>query len=94
MTTTVVMFIAHVVNLLQLLDAIEVEVVHECARAVGAVFVDDGERGRIDRVGNAQFGAYGFDKGGLARAHLSVEGENAAPVHQLHKFGGRLAYAV
>ena len=54
-------------------QAVEVEVV-DVSAVGGGVVVDDGKRGRIDRVDYAEFVAYGFDERGFAGAHFAVEG--------------------
>ncbi len=46
----------------------------DCA-FVAFVFVDDSECWTIDLFGDAKLLADGFDEGGFASSHLSVEGE-------------------
>ena len=41
------------------------------------VFVDDGEGGRGHGLGDSELTADGSDEGGLAGAHLAIEGEDA-----------------
>ena len=41
------------------------------------VFVDDGEGGRGHGLGDSELTADGGDEGGLAGAHLAIEGEDA-----------------
>ena len=71
---------AHVVDLLQALDTIEVEM--EDGRAIpGGILIDQGESGRGDDILHPQLPADGLDERGLARAHLAIEGEHLGIAH-------------
>ena len=63
-TAVEIVFVAHVVHLVEILDTVEVEMVNQFARGGGAVFVDNGEGGRRDDVFHTQLLANGFDKSG------------------------------
>ena len=55
-------------------DAVEVEVVDEVIGVAADILVDDGEGGAVDGVADTEGFAEGLDEGGLAGAHLAVEG--------------------
>lgn len=76
-----VVLVAEVIDFVELLDAVEVKVVDEFARRVGAVLVDDGERGRSHRVLHTESAAERTDERGLARAHFAVEGKHRVVAH-------------
>lgn len=65
--------------------------VNQLGSGVGAVFIDDGERGGIGFLGvDAKYLAQSADEGGLSGAHLAVESENGVVAHQPGKFAGCL----
>ena len=63
-TTVEIILIAHVIDFLQALDAVEVEV--EDALIMSFVLVDNGEGGTGDDILNTQFLTDSFDEGGLS----------------------------
>jgi len=68
-----IVFVAHVIDFLKLLDAVEIEMI-KSPLGGEAVFIDDGEGGGGDDVFHAEFFTEGFDEGGLTGSHLAVEG--------------------
>jgi hypothetical protein len=58
---------------------------------VRPVFVDDGKRGAVNRIRNAQFFTDRLDKSGFAGSHFSVEGKNRTVAHPTNKFFRRFA---
>ena len=71
-----IVLVAHVVDLLEATDAIEVEMIDGVALG-GSVLIDDGKGGGGDDVLDAECFAEGLDEGGLACSHLTVEGHDA-----------------
>ena len=88
-TAVKILLAADVVGFLEVLDAIEVEVIDGLTLSIG-IFVDNGERRRSDSVLHAQCLADSFDERRLACPHLAIEGENAIFAHFIDKFLCRL----
>ena len=86
-----IVFVAHVVHFVEILDAVEIEVVDfgELGR-VECILVDDGECGRGDDFAYAECLADGFDECGFAGAHAAVESEDAGSAHLADELCGGL----
>ena len=84
-----ILLYAYVKDLRYLLDAVEVEVIDRLAIAIG-IFVDQWEGGGGDDILDAQFLADGFDEGGLAYPHVSVDGKDFGVAHGVEEVAGGL----
>ena len=71
-----IFLVADVVGLVEVLEAVEIEVVYWLTVAVG-ILVDDGEGGAADVLLHTQLGANLFNKCRLADAHRAEEGIEA-----------------
>ena len=83
-----IVFIAHIIHLVKLLDTIKVEMV-DGRTITSSIFVNNGKGGRRDDIVDTQLGTQRLDKGGFTGSHLSVEGKYAIAAHSGNKlFGG------
>ena len=57
----------------------------------GLIFIDDGEGGGGDDVGDTELFAEGFDERGLAGPHATVEGKDAMVAHVTDELLGGFA---
>lgn len=83
-----IVFITHVIHLVKLFDAIEIEMV-DGRTVASSIFVNNSEGGRCNNIVNTQLGTQRLDEGGFAGSHLSVESKHAVVAHCSNKlFGG------
>lgn len=75
-TTVKVILIAHVVDLFQFLDTVEVEMIDQLIGCFRAILIDDGKGWRSDYFFHPQLFADGLDEGRLAGTHLAVKGKD------------------